>query len=339
MKKLYLFFLMALGMLSGAVANASDYKTMIRYDRVWESITGEWGPYTAKYMKFDGSEEFLGKTYHRIVTFKKSVVDIAYPIEDSTYEFFDDVYEHEGYLREEDGKVYTLIMETISDDYLTGALYIPTETYQDGLTLAERLIYDFSWNEGDIYSALTFTTRLGELHDLKTRHKSTIMVDDEECTMIGVCPTYVDDEIDFYYTLIEGIGPVDHGCLNYTEFYAHLTRPWEYNYFNRVFDSNGKVLYRNPEFCPELRLPDNLFSSVGIVTDSGNLSITADGVAFGYDNRRNKVCIYDLEGRLVASESGAGRMTIPTSHLTPGMYIAEGRAEGCAATRRKFIVR
>ncbi len=53
---------------------ADEYKSMIRYDRVWECLNLE-GMYKNMYikcMKFDGTEEIQGKTYHRLVTFKKS---------------------------------------------------------------------------------------------------------------------------------------------------------------------------------------------------------------------------------------------------------------------------
>lgn len=204
-----------------------------------------------------------------------------------------------------------------------GAL-LTSDSPEDDEEICEMLIYDFNCKVGDSFKSFDYYPQ-----DVTVERKSIVSIDGEDCINLGIDA--------FGIEIIEGIGPTDYGCLNNIT-YAVETGAFSHNFFNRLYDKTGRLLYEGPQVLRYI-LPDNLFSAVGVVTDSGELSITADGVAFGYDNRRNKVCIYDMEGRLVVSESAAGRMTVATSHLTPGLYIAEGQAEGCAATRRKFIVR
>lgn len=341
MKKLYLILLMVLGIVSGAVANASDYKTMIRYDRVWESASCGYSNSVVNYMKFDGECQFFGKTFHRIVTFKQTKVEHWGTIKDDEYEFLDDVYVHEGFLREEEGKVYTIAVggyytEQDGSERFHGRLMtsdtpdpeIYPELNDESYDIHEVLVYDFNCNIGDSFKS--YSAMFGNFEEVNVERKSIVSIDGEDCINLGIDIMGID--------IIEGIGPTNHGCLNYIAYAMVTGHELSHNYFNRLYDETGHLLYEGPQVYRYI-LPDNLFSSVGVVTDSGELSITADGVAFGYDNRRNKVCIYDMEGRLVVSESAAGRMTVATSHLTPGMYIAEGQAEGCAASRRKFIVR
>lgn len=316
----------------------TEYKPIIRDDRVWECITGTWGPFTVKYMKFDGIEELLGKTYHRIVTFKKSVVDINSPIEDCKYEFFDDVYEHEGYMREEDGKVYTLVIEGETEPYYEGAIYIPSWSYQEDLTLNERLIYDLTSEVGNCYDAFSSVTLGGEFMNFKTVARTAVNVEDEECVMIGMCPTVFSDNHNISYCVVEGVGPIGNGCLNYTEFIDSPTRPWTYNFFNRLFDLNGNVIFRNQEDCLDFRLPENLFSSVETLGETNTLMINANVISYDNYNCHNSVAIYDMNGRMLKTASARGKVTVSTADLHPGIYIAVPVSDGIAASPRKFSI-
>lgn len=55
--------------------------------------------FIVKYMKFDGTEEINGKTYHRIVTFRKAIMERKYDPVFDTYEYIDGLCEIEGYMR------------------------------------------------------------------------------------------------------------------------------------------------------------------------------------------------------------------------------------------------
>ena len=56
-------------------ASADEYKSMIRYDRVWEHISIRWNDKHVYYVRFDGTEEINGKTYHRLISFRKAAFD------------------------------------------------------------------------------------------------------------------------------------------------------------------------------------------------------------------------------------------------------------------------
>lgn len=323
---------------SDTTITAYNYKPIIRYDRIWECCSGEWGPYTVKYMKFDGTEDFLGQTYHRIKTFKKSVVYATIPFENSTYDLYDDIDEHEGYLREENGKVYTLVMESDQDNYPYYSLYIPTQQYTDDSYLTEKLIYDFSIGVGDSYPAYSNIMRYGEIMDFMTRTKSSEIFDGEECMNIGMCPVEFLNFEDLSYHIVEGIGPTDHGCLNYTEFIDQPTRPWAYNYFNRVFDLDWNILYKTEDCYEDYKLPDEL-SSAEILTDSPVMEISNGLITFGKSNHDNAIRIYDMSGRQVKEASANGSLSVRTSDLLPGVYIAIGSADGIPSSPCKFDIR
>ncbi len=83
----------------------SDYKPIIRYDRVWENKSRYYNDQgLIRCVRFDGPEEINGKTYHRVVTFKKSHWESG----DIQAYVTEDCYELDGYLSEEGGVVYAL---------------------------------------------------------------------------------------------------------------------------------------------------------------------------------------------------------------------------------------
>ena len=95
--------------------SAEEYKSMIRYDRVWEHIYVHWGDTRAYYVKFDGTEEINGQTYHRLVAFREVRYTYDYDGQAYVFEINDGYFKHEGYLREENGKVYTLVATPTSE--------------------------------------------------------------------------------------------------------------------------------------------------------------------------------------------------------------------------------
>lgn len=323
-----------------AISAAEEYMSIIRPDRVWESISGEYGPFTVKYMKFDGTEDFLGRSYHNIVTFKKSIVDLRIPDEDSQYEFINDICEHEGYIREEDGKVYTLVMEDPYAPNHSGLIFIPHQSYNDDYILTERLIYDFGSSEGECYDAFSNVTSDGEVFNFMTIGRTTVTVDNQECVMIDMCPTEFADKYNTSYKVVEGIGPINNGCLNYTEFITNPTRPWEYNYFNRLFDSNGNEIYRNQEDCINFNLPNDIFNSVETLGLGKDYFIARsnDKICYGDDTMDNAINIYDINGCLLKSDSSKGRIELPTTYLKNGLYIAVASSNGVITSYYKFCI-
>lgn len=264
-------------------AYADEYKSMIRYDRVWEClcVLDKDGETVLKCMKFDGPEEINGKVYHKIVTFKKTFLTFEYGSDTPTYESVD-CFEPEGFMREEDGVVYTLVAERQYDTtsegepLYYGVLYTSIEEDLDGIICREYEIYNFNVKEEDYYSSVSFIYGFGsEQSAFNVLNVSTIEVAGEECRMMYVCPEF---EVEYhktyetpyywYYPIIESVGAVDYGCLNYHEFIDHPTKMYAHHYFCRLFDLDGNVIY--PLDYEEI--PYNIdygsFNSVDIISSS-----------------------------------------------------------------------
>ncbi|MCM1141534.1 MAG: T9SS type A sorting domain-containing protein [Muribaculum sp.] len=313
---------------------SENYKSMIRHDRVWESVCFEWGPHTVKYMKFDGKEEINGKVYDRIVTFRKTIFNRNSDY-NGGYEYIENINENEGYLREEDGKVYTLVLGIKDKNHFCGDLYLSSDTpCPDDYELSEQLVYDFTLDEGSFYNAFSN----GGPADFKVKSRSQIKIGGEDYIKIGVSPCFNDYVENVVYEIVEGIGSIDHGCLNYNEFIAQPTRPWAYNYFNRLFDDSGNILFESLDSM-DYQLPTGAFSAVATLNESPSIFLSNGNISFGEDNHLNAIKIYDMNGRLVKSVSGAGRATLSTRDLTSGIYISVAETDGKPISRRKFSVK
>ena len=258
--KYYSAILVAIcGLTNAFSVSAEEYKSMIRYDRVWECVDFDFDIYDGvfKCMRFDGPEEINGRTYHRLVAFKK-----AYPIYDATgarVSFrIEDCYEHEGYMREDQGKVYTLFVPVVpsDQDYFYGKLYIPdSENPVDASDCKEYLIYDFTVDEGDCFTAMSFIQNVAGPETFKVINVSSVEIDGEECKMMRVGWERVNVflELDYIgeFPAVAGVGAVEDGCLNHCEFSDRLTSMWCCNYFQRLFDLEGNLLYEGPTATAE----------------------------------------------------------------------------------------
>lgn len=310
-----------------------EFVPTIRYDRVWECTTSyNLHTFIVKYMKFDGTEEINGKTYHRIVTFRKAIMERKYDSFLDTYEYIDGLCEIEGYMREDNGKVYTLATGEYGYGSWYGGLYVSEKLY-DSQTVDEFLIYDFTCEPGQQYEALSNLTGSSELVNFTVVSKSPVLINNEECLHIiveheGFAPSP---------QIIEGIGPILFGCLNYQE-HAIPTKMWEYNYFNRIFDLDGNVLYEKQDSY-NYKLPENLFSSVDEINDSGQLQFNGKIIAFGKESGHNYLTIHNSNGCLMKTYSSDHPLSIPTSDLSPGIYIVFAQTDNFPPVRQKIIVR
>ncbi|MDE7350240.1 MAG: hypothetical protein K2N25_04180 [Muribaculaceae bacterium] len=231
-------------------ASADEYKSMIRYDRVWECVSYEAPHDVIKCLKFDGQEEIAGKTYHRIVTFRKTIAD--YVDDGFKYETIENIAEHEGYLREEDGAVFTLVQKVDNcDNSRFGYLYIPDENNPDieNAKISEQKLYDFTLHEGDLYDGFSFIMKGGDALNFYVRSTSDVKIAEEECRSINVVPSeFAETYPDLSYQIIEGIGAVTEGCLNYHEFITDVDQIWYHKKLSRVFDLEGNVIFNTGAF-------------------------------------------------------------------------------------------
>lgn len=315
-----------------------DIKPITSTDRIWECISNDGENLTVKYMKFDGTEEFDDKLFHRIVTYAKSMTRSHSDFINAEFEYAEDLYEPEGFIREENGKVYTLLMGDYPDDCFYGSIYIPGASYPNNYAYSEKLIYDFTCDPGNCLGAFSNAPDFGTFTGFDIISKSTVTVDNEECSLIELRPAGACDDSPSY-AIVEGVGPVDFGCLAYSEYLKPAANTVYHNHFNRLFDKAGNVLYENPSGCIDFKLPENLFSSVTTIKENTGILVSDHTISFGDNGNLNEVFVYDMGGRIVKSAQADTPLTISTADITPGIYIATGYYNGNQADRCKFTVK
>ncbi|MDE5793756.1 MAG: hypothetical protein K2I08_03450 [Muribaculaceae bacterium] len=273
---------------------AEEYKSMIRYDRIWEHISINWGDLNAYYEKFDGSEEINGKTYHRLVSYCKASYN--YDAEGKPYilNVDENYFRHEGYLREEDGKVYTLLSNVEYDDNrFSGTLYVPEGNEAHPVDLKEKLLYDFTCMEAESYRGLQVDDKLEyytEEMNYKVKSIESVEIDGEESKIMRIAPDF---EWDYGHgePIVEGVGIASYGCLTTINFLYLPTCPCMNYIFNRVLSTEGKVLYKNEADYVDIPFGD--FLGVGSLTDEPS----------------DAAPIYDLYGRRISTPT-AGQLYI-----------------------------
>lgn len=316
---------------------AVTYKPIIREDRVWECSILFGGEDCIKCLKFGEQKEFLGNTYTEIVAFKKTLYH--YSNGNFTYEFLDNVSSPEGFMREDDGVVYTLVVSV--EDSNACFLFKSDYELKDSDILAEVPIYNFNVEPDEHVDLFTFSLDCGYCQTFKVISKSTISIEDEDCTKVEIRPVFIDYDGEEYLGneqfFIEGIGAEDYGCLNYTEFGVLRADCRFINYLTRVFDIDGSVIFGSPDFFPGLEYGD--FSRVEKVEENYGLSIHDGLITFDSTARQNSVFIYDMNGRLLKAASARGKVEVSTADLHPGIYIAVPSSDGVTGSPRKFVVK
>lgn len=280
-QKSRLFLFLYLVFVATVSVKAEEYKSMIRYDRVWEHISIYYNSKTVYYTKFDGPEEINGKTYHRLVSFRKASYD--YDADGMIYLFDVDegYFQHEGYMREEDGKVYTLVTDMVHDDYgVYGKFYIPTDNDAHPADLQEKLLYDFTCKEGESYIGLIVDGYHADEITYKVKSIEFIDIDGEQYRRLVVCPKDYNEYLEL--PMVEGIGIVsEYGCLT-TINIDQPSCPCMGHMFSRVLDMDGKVPYPTKEYSTPIPVD---FLGVGSIEEQ--VEETAP--------------IYDIYGRRVST--------------------------------------
>ena len=261
----------AVALSAATCISASDYVPMIREGRVWE-YTAQ-GTYTdpnctyIHYLKFDGNRvEANGKTYNRVVLFKTN----AYrPKQLSEDKWKVSLYSEEDrddtmyYMREEDGRVYTLVQKEKLSDTRESVTMVSEDPVNlpDNVSTDEFLVYDWNRQEGEtmLYPILSSGWEIGSGGDLDLvnmiiRYQTPVSVEGEECKV-----KRLENEV-FWIDMdvIEGIGPTFNGTLGALNFTMISGVPDNSRYpmlqcrLNRVFDGEGNVVYeRKDAWYPE----------------------------------------------------------------------------------------
>lgn len=273
----------------GFSASAGEYQSMIRYDRVWEHIYIHWNDTRAYHVRFAGTEEINGKTYHRLEAFREIRYTYDYDTKPKILSVNNDYYEHEGYLREEDGKVYTLVaIDDTNPDYSNVVVYTPDIPDPDSYRIEERVLYDFTCKEGESYTGLHIDGGWGQEMDYKIMTIEPVEIEGVDHRLLrgAIYDDWLEAWVDFVdQPIVEGIGIAGNGCLTTINFYHMPTCPCMNHIFNRVLSMDGKVIYRAAEDCVEI--PVNDFLGV-------------DGISEITDQPEKDAPIYDILGRRIA---------------------------------------
>lgn len=244
--------------------SASATARTVREDRVWEySAPGTYYDSNSGYLhllKFDGNTvEANGKTYSRLALINTKAYR-GKNFHGYKFEYF--LYADEDrddtmyYMREEDGRVYTLVQkEKWSEDRETFSILKtdPGELPEDAVT-DEMLVYDWNKEDGETMSYPMLTEYEWDADpdvyrfEGTIRYRNPVMIQGEECKVMQLeHDGYVWPDI----TFIEGLGPTFNGTLGALNFDMITGVPDNSRYpvlqcsLNRVFDPDGNVIYED----------------------------------------------------------------------------------------------
>ncbi len=337
---------------SGIMASAGNVAT-VREGRVWEYVYSEGGgrptlpEFDGDYnmvmfqMWFDGTEDRNGKEYHRLVASDSiSIWGYKY-VRDSDEEIFQGVKtipnrnKQTRLLREEDGKVYLYVDNTVN------AFFEPGE-YMD------LLIYDFTKNIGGSYKTVYCLPYLNggidwyehgiDGPDITMNIKSSeyVTIDGEEClSQVGkINEIYENDyspiEWEYDYNMIEGIGLTGQGYLPFLMLDLRTASIYFEYKLNRVYNADGEVIYRGEDI-------DTTTLSIGsIAPDAGSLTF-ANGTVKAVGAGEVSLTLYDISGRSVATDNATESAEIVTEGLPHGVYIAVCKSQSGMKTFRIIL--
>lgn len=310
-------------------ANAqTDRPSLIREDRVWESLScSDSGIPTSHFFKFDGTEERDGKTYGRLIAFKKVTYTYANRPEGEVLDKEDGIEELHALMREEDGVVYSYIDDSC----------VFTGECEGELKNHEYVLYDFNANESETYDSAGFFYNL-EVYPayFKVSSLDYVEVGGEKCKRMMVSASESKDDPRGMgdYEIVEGIGFTDKGCLFYHGYFCQETSMYFKLYFLRVFDLDGNILYGDREW----------------ITPDGGIQVGVEGMAqptggLSFDDREIniessrpcKINLVDMQGAPVASTTGTGHISLPLTGLQRGVYVATAESDGRVIDRMKII--
>lgn len=317
---------------------------LIRPDREWEYVSyhpfGETTTY--RRMKFDGTENHNGRTYHRWETFRTTVVYHHWEKqEDDWVDFYtvdiDELPRDIRLLREEDSKIYMLLPDDFDINYypdFLGQNNIATAWNSSDIDngCKEMILYDFTQRNGDIIQGcieecipagfpVTYTDNITiEGEECIVQHNSEVYWD--FMYRLGNYPTY-----NFYdYKIIEGIGFDGWGTM--TMIPVLVTSNEEPNFFiNNVYNSEGEVIYPGRGQT----VPTKDYNGIDIAqAERLDIRIINGDI---FTSGAIHIKIYTLDGQLVYSDNSDGTdAIISTSDWAKGTYIVQAIGVSCNRT-------
>lgn len=210
------------------------------------------------FMKFDSEPVMCnGKEYNRLVlTHTQRYTNFEFDPNAEDYQFANYSVKHlvvdetrnktMGYFREEDGKVYRLMLnELIADSDISDA---------DSQQYTEDVIYDWNLSDGDVwrdnpmYSCYGICNMDFSDEELQLGEQSPITIDGISSKVF--CLLDYNGSKDYWNTFIEGIGPVKDGWIGAADPYnitgtyrGNYDTPGLQSYLHGVFNGSGNLIY------------------------------------------------------------------------------------------------
>jgi len=299
-----------------------DRPKLIREDRVWEYLDISGSKPKLYQMKFDGTEGLDGRVYHKFVYTGKIIYQTD-SISDknennstvtSTRESYDlpDTY---YLLREENGRVYINTKNM--------------KNFSNAKELPECLVYDFNINYERTNTVLCDWNSYC-YYDIDITNTSNIEIEGETCKVQLI---HVPDQFNAYSfdnMAIEGIG------FTVGRFFAiegpdHCGYHPATNFLNRVYDGNGKIIYRG--FDKTLGVANTIcgITDLRITYTQGNVTAKSEGSL--------SMTLYTLQGTKAKEVRGEGEVSVSTSGLVPGLYVARATDADGRTETKKILVR
>lgn len=256
-------------------AVAENYVSMVRTDRVWEyHVAPAYNPTQTYYsMQFEGSISALGKTYNAFVV--KNAKNITRNGDDLTVsvESFTDNGD-KYFVREEDGKVFTLFSKVEGGDGEIYSSKLPVDQIQfseeQEAALFEIKMYDSNEANGavlnipDIYEGYYHSNSTCPTQQFSGE---TLDIQGQSCSLFGFYYCDPESPAEYEYpTLpydygmigwIEGIGVLRQGFLPVYQIMIKTGAPAKLysdvrsddTWLHGVYTLDGDVLYGEPSVC------------------------------------------------------------------------------------------
>lgn len=317
---------------------SAHYKSFIREDRVWEyfstdhdyTFTGHCSLYR---WQFIGTEEYEGKTYHRLMRTRLTTWEDPHDGTNNIRDLkVDTVQAPVALMREDKGKVYVLEKEEPAQA-AEFSEESPVLCQKPALTVKageERMIYDFSLNPGDTLTYPWYP------YDEWIANMPFEM--DSISYKYYISPTSNFIWREFHFTPAEEYwskfsysdiaGNTGRGDLIFVNLGPFPTCDCGHTAFNNLYDLEGNILVQGEN----RRTPQAGIDG----TDADNFKLTySDGVIRASGEGTLTLEIFSADGIRTARLQAADEISVATSGLLSGVYLVKLKAgRGGSSTLR-----